>query len=106
MIRKLNYLGVIPLYGAIILWFSLFLKVVKQEIDKKKFSKYFWRCGLLGSFSFLTLMLGLGAISNLVDIKEYITCGVIITVIIGGYLFNLITFKTLNRHWDELVECQ
>ena len=99
-------MGAIPLYGAIIVWFSLFIKVLKQEVEKKKFSKYFWRCGLLGGFSFLALMLGMVAISNLADIKDYITYGVLIVVIIGGYLFNLITFKTLNQHWDELDACR
>ena len=106
MSRKLKYFGVIPLYGAIIVWFSLFIKVLMQEVDKKKFSKYFWRCGLLGGFSFFALMLGMVAISNLTDIKDYIIYRVLIVVIIGGYLFNLITFKTLNKHWDEFVECQ
>ncbi|MBE6943656.1 MAG: hypothetical protein E7453_05280 [Ruminococcaceae bacterium] len=106
MSRKLKYLGVIPLYGAIILWFSLFIKVLKQEVDKKKLSKYFWRCGLLGGFIYIALMLGLVAVSKTVDIKDYISYGILIVVIIGGYLLNLITFKTLNKHWDEFVECQ
>ena len=106
MSRKLKYFGVIPLYGAIIVWFSLFIKVLKQEVDKKKFSKYFWRCGLLSGFLFLALMLGLVLISKMVDINGYIGYGIIMVVIIGGYLINLATFKALNKYWDELIECR
>ena len=104
--RKLNYLRIIPLYGAIILWLYLFIKLVKQEINKRIFCKYFWRCGLLSGFLFLALMLGLVLISKMVDINGYIGYGIIMVVIIGGYLINLATFKALNQYCDELIECR
>ncbi len=106
MSRKLNYLAAVPLYGTVVLWLLLFWRVVRQEISKKKFNTYFWRCGLLGGFIYIALMLGLVVVSKVVDIKEYIGYGILVVLVIGGYLLNLITFKTLNKHWDELVVCR
>ena len=37
MNKKMNYLAIIPIFGTIILLFWLFIKMVKQEINKKKF---------------------------------------------------------------------
>ena len=43
MNKKLNYLAIVPIYGTVVLLVWLFIKMAKQEINKKKFYAYFIR---------------------------------------------------------------
>ena len=104
MSRKFNYFALLPLYGTIILLFSLFVKMVRGEINKKKFYKFFWTYGLLGALVFFACLLGLAFVSALVDMRNYIVYGILFVIIVGGYLCNLLVFTSVNKQWEELIE--
>ena len=53
MNKKMNYLAIIPIYGAVILLFWLFIKMARGEIDKKRFHAYFISSALVGFLSIL-----------------------------------------------------
>ena len=36
MNKKINYLAIIPIFGTVILFLWLFIKMAKQKINKKK----------------------------------------------------------------------
>ena len=104
MSKKLNHLAALPLYGTIILLIFLYVKMIKGEINKEKFCKFFWTYGLLGALAFFACMLSLAFVSALVDIRNYIVYGILFVIIVGGYLFNLLVFTSANKQWDELME--
>ena len=72
MNKKINYLAIIPIFGTIILLFWLFIKMAKQEINKKKFHAYFISSALFGFLSILITILFLNFINSLVDISNFI----------------------------------
>ena len=103
MNKKINYLAIIPIYGTIILLLWLFIKMTKQEINKKKFHAYFISSALFGFLSVLIMILFLNFINSLVGITNFINSyGIIIAYVVGGYLMNLFTFTLINKKWDDL----
>lgn len=57
MNKDMNYLAVIPLYGAVILMAWLFIKGMRHEVHFKKAVKYFFLCGLIGVASMVVVAL-------------------------------------------------
>lgn len=103
MNKKMNYLAIMPVYGTVILLFWLFIKMVKQEINKKKFHAYFISSTLFGFLSILVVILLLNFINSLTDITSFINSyGIIIAFIVGGYSMNLFTFTLINKKWNDL----
>ena len=103
MNKKLKFLAIIPLFGTIILWFWLFVKLLKQVINKKKFNAYFASSALFGFLSILIILLFLKFINSLVNIDIFIdNYGIVFAFIVGGYLMNLYTFTLIYKKWDEL----
>ena len=103
MNKKINYLAIIPIWGTIILFIWLFIKMAKQEINKKKFYVYLASSALFGFLSNLIIFLFLYFINSLVDITNFIkSYGMIVAYIGGGYLMNLFTFTLINKKWNDL----
>ena len=103
MNKKINYLAIIPIYGTVILLFWLFIKMIKQEINRKKFHAYFISSALFGFLSILIAILFLNFINSLTDITNFINSyGIIVAFLVGGYLMNLFTFSLINKKWNEL----
>ncbi len=101
--RKMKILAVIPLWGAIILLFWLFIKAVKQEINRKKFRACFVATALIGFLSILAVVLLLGFVSSLNVLTEFVqTYGMLVAIIVGGYIMNLFAFVKINKHWTDL----
>ena len=97
------FLAILPIWGSIILLFWLFIKMVKQEINKKKFDAYFISSALFGFLSILVTILLLNFVNSLIDITNFINSyGLLIAFIVGGYLMNLFTFTLINKKWDDL----
>lgn len=103
MNKKINYLVIIPIFGTVILFFWLFIKMAKQKINKKKFNAYFISSALFGFLSILITILFLNFINSLVDISNFINSyGILVAFIVGGYLMNLFTFTIINKKWNDL----
>jgi hypothetical protein len=103
MNKRINYLAIIPIFGTVILLFWLFIKMIKQEINKKKFHTYFISSALFGFLSILIAILFLNFINSLTDITNFINSyGIIVAFLVGGYLMNLFTFSLINKKWNEL----
>lgn len=103
MNKKINYLAIIPIFGTVILFLWLFIKMAKQKINKKKFNAYFISSALFGFLSILITILLLNFINSLVDISNFINSyGILVAFIVGGYLMNLFTFTLINKKWNDL----
>ncbi len=103
MNKKINYLAIIPIFGTVILLLGLFIKMIREEINKKKFHAYFISSALFGFLSILVTILLLNFINSLIDISSFIdNYGILIAFIIGGYLMNLFTFTLINKKWNDL----
>ena len=103
MNKKMNYLAFIPVFGAVVLLFWLFIKVARGEINKKKFNAYFFSSGLFGFLSVLVSVLFLNFIYSLIGIRNFIdNFGLLIAYIVGGYSMNLFTFALINKKWNDL----
>ena len=103
MNKKMNYLVIIPIFGTVILLLWLFIKMVKQEINKERFHAYFISSALFGFLFILIVILFLNFINSLVDITNFINSyGILLEFVIGGYLMNLFTFTLINKKWNDL----
>ena len=103
MNKKINYLAIIPIFGTVILFLWLYIKMEKQKINKKKFNAYFISSALFGFLSILITILFLNFINSLVDISNFINSyGILVAFIVGGYLMNLFTFTLINKKWNDL----
>lgn len=103
MNKKINLLIIIPIYGTIILMIWLFIKMIKEEINKKIFYAIFISSALFGFLSILITILFLNIINSLTNITYFIdNYGILFSFIIGGYLMNLFTFILINRKWNDL----
>ena len=103
MNKKINYLAIIPIFGTIFLLFWLFIKMIKQEINRKKFHAYFISSALFGFLSILIAILFLNFVNSLTVITNFINSyGIIVAFLVGGYLMNLFTFSLINKKWNEL----
>ena len=103
MNKKINCLDIILIFGTVILFLWLFIKMAKQKINKKKFNAYFISSALFGFLSILITILFLNFINSLVDISNFINSyGILVAYIVGGYLMNLFTFTLINKKWNDL----
>lgn len=93
MNKKINCLAIIPIFGTVILFFWLFIKMTKQKINKNKFNAYFISSALFGFLSILITILFLNFINSY---------GILVAYIVGGYLMNLFTFTLINKKWNDL----
>lgn len=103
MNKKINLLIIILIYGTIILMIWLFIRMIKEEINKKIFYAIFISSALFGFLSILITILFLNIINSLTNITYFIdNYGMLFSFIIGGYLMNLFTFILINRKWNDL----
>lgn len=103
MNKKINLLIIILIYGIIILMIWLFIRMIKEEINKKIFYAIFISSALFGFLSILITILFLNIINSLTNITYFIdNYGMLFSFIIGGYLMNLFTFILINRKWNDL----
>lgn len=98
MKKKMYYLAIIPIFGSVILLFCSFIKMIRQEIDKKKFHAYFVGSALLGFLSILSTVLVLTIVNSFSDISSFINdYGAFVIFVVGGYLMNLMVFALMNK---------
>ena len=102
MNKKINYLSIIPLYGTCILFAYLFVLCLKDKISKKKFFKSFFICAIVSAICWYMVMMIVYIVSKKIIIFDFNTLGLIITIVIGGYIINAFTFKYVDVRWDYL----
>lgn len=105
MNKKLKYLSVIPLYGACILFLYLFVLSLKDKISKKKFFKSFFICAIVSAICWYIVMMIVYIVSEKLIRFDFKTIGLILTMIIGGYIINAFTFKYVDVKWNYLSYC-
>lgn len=93
--KKMNYLAIIPLWGSVILIIYSFIKTVQSKLMFKDLLLFLLVAGLGGGILFtgarglVILLLGT---RELVDKYE-----LILTMVVGGYLMNLVAFLWFNK---------
>ena len=88
--KKMKYLAVIPTYGSVLLLFWLFIKMLKREINTKKFYIYFYLITLMGGSAYIILKLLLLLMINPAVEKTVFRDYIMIAVdVLCGYLINL-----------------
>jgi hypothetical protein len=101
--KELNYLIILPLYGTCILFFYLFVKVIKNEINRNKMFLYLMCSAFFGFLSILVVALFLRFIENVFGITDFFELyGMIFAFIIGGYFLNIFSFTLINKNYDKL----
>lgn len=103
MNKKLKYLAAIPLYGTCILLIYMFVLCLKEEISKKRFFKVFFICAIVSAICWYMVMMIVYIISKKIINFDFNKIGLIITMIIGGYMMNTFTFIYVDKKWDYLV---
>lgn len=102
MNKKLKYLSIIPLYGACILFVYLFILSLKDKISKKNFFKSFILCAIVSAICWYMIMMIVYIVSEKIIHFDFNTIGLILTMIIGGYIINVFTFKYVDAKWNYL----
>lgn len=102
MNKRLKYLSIIPLYGTCILFVYLFVLCLKDKISKKKFFKSFFICAIVSAICWYMIMMIVYIFSKKLIYFDFNTIGLIIIMIIGGYIVNAFTFKYIDIKWDYL----
>lgn len=102
MNNKLKYLSIIPLYGTCILFVYLFILCLKDKISKKNFFKIFILCAIISAICWYMVMMIVYIVSKKLIHFDFNTIGLIITMIIGGYIINAFTFKYVDIKWNYL----
>ena len=102
MNKKLKYLSIIPLYGTCILFIYLFILSLKGKISKKKFSKSFILCTIISAICWYIVMMIVYIVSEKIIYFDFDTIGLFLTMIFGGYIINVFTFKYFNTKWNYL----
>lgn len=103
MNKKLKYLAAIPLYGTCILLIYMFVLCLKEEISKKRFFKTFFICAIVSAICWYMVMMIVYIISKKIINFNFNKLGLIITMIIGGYMMNTFTFIYVDKKWDYLA---
>ena len=107
MNKKLKYLSFIPLYGTCILLIYLFIMSIKEKISKKKFFRAFIICAVVSAISWYMIMMIVYIISKNIIYFDFNTIGLLITMVIGGYVINVFTFKYFDKKWGYLFcDCE
>lgn len=103
MNKKMNYLAIFPILGSFVLLFWLFIKAIKDQINKKIFMTFFFSIGLFSVLVMLVVVLCINFIYSLTGTNDFLSnYGPMIAYIITGYLMNLFTFILINKEWDKL----
>lgn len=102
MNKKLKYLSIIPLYGTCILFVYLFVLSLKDKISKKKFLKSFFICAIGSAICWYMVMMIVYIVSAKLIHFDFYTIGLIITMIIGGYIINAFVFNYVDIKWNYL----
>lgn len=102
MNKKLKCLSIIPLYGTCILFIYLFVLSIKEKISKKNFFKSFFICAIISVICWYTIMMIVYIVSKKLINFDFNTIGIIITMIIGGYIINAVSFKYVDVKWKYL----
>lgn len=102
MNKKLKYLSIIPLYGTCVLFVYLFILSLKDKISKKKFFKSFFICAIVSAICWYMVMMIVYIVSEKLIHFDFNTIGLILTMIIGGYIINAFTFKYVDIKWNYL----
>ena len=102
MNKKLKYFSIIPLYGTCILFVYLFILSLKDKISKKNFFKSFILCAIVSAICWYMVMMIVYIVSEKLIYFDFHSIGVIITMIIGGYIINAFTFKYVDIKWNYL----
>ena len=102
MNKKLKYLSIIPLYGTCTLLVYLFILSLKDKISKKKFFKSFFICAIVSAICWYMVMMIVYIVSDKLIYFDFNTIGLIITIIIGGYIINAFAFKYVDIKWNYL----
>lgn len=102
MNKKLKYLSIIPLYGTCILFVYLFILSLKDKMSKKKFFKSFILCAIASAICWYIVMMIVYIVSEKLIHFDFNTIGLVLTMIIGGYIMNAFTFKYVDVKWDYL----
>ena len=102
MNKKLNFLIIIPVWGACILIIKLLIESHRGEIVMKKFTIFFYSLMLVVFLSSITLII-IGAILIQNFNLEFLSKDPRrILSIIEGYIVNIYSFIFVNRKWDWL----
>lgn len=102
MNKKLKYLSIIPLYGTCVLFVYLFILSLKDKISKKNFFKSFFICAIVSAICWYMVMMIVYIVSEKLIHFDFNSVGLIISMIIGGYIINAFTFKYVDIKWDYL----
>ncbi|MBR7160280.1 MAG: hypothetical protein IKD20_04500 [Clostridia bacterium] len=102
MNKKLKNLAIIPLFGTCILFVYLFVLSIREKISKKKFVKNFILCAVVSIVCWLMVMMIVYIFSKNIIHFDFDSLGLIITMIIGGYMMNIFTFKYIDKKWNDL----
>ena len=102
MNKKLKYLSIIPLYGTCVLFVYLFILSLKDKISKKKFFKSFFICAIISAICWYMVMMIVYIVSEKLIHFDFNSVGLIISMIIGGYIINAFTFKYVDIKWNYL----
>ena len=102
MNKKLKYLSIIPLYGTCILFVYLYILSLKDKISKKKIFKCFFICAIVSAICWYMVMMIVYIASKKLIRFDFNTNGLILTMIIGGYIINAFTFKYVDIKWNYL----
>ena len=102
MNKKLKYLSSIPLYGTCILFVYLFILSIKNKISKKNFFKSFIICAIVSAICWYMVVMIVYIASEKLIPFDFHSIGVIITMIIGGYIINAFTFIYVDKKWNCL----
>lgn len=103
MNKKLKYLSIIPLYGTCVLFVYLFILSLKDKISKKKFFKSFFICAIVSAICWYMVMMIVYIVSEKLIRFDFTSVGLIISMIIGGYIINAFTFKYVDIKWNYLL---
>ena len=102
MNKKLNYLSILPLYGTCILYVYLFILSLKNKISKKKFFRSFIFCAIVSAICWYMVMMVVYIVSEKLIHFDFNSVGLIIIIIIGGYIINAFNFKYIDKKWNYL----
>lgn len=103
MSKKMNYVAIIPFVGSLVLLFWLFIKTAKAEVNIKQVYVYFFISAGIGSLLFCVPLLLLFLINIAVSAINLLNIyGILVSLIIGGYLMNLFVFIFINKKWSKL----
>ena len=104
MNKKLKYLSAIPLYGTCILLIYLFVLSIKDKIAKKKFVKTFIICAIVSAICFYMISMIMYIFSMRIIDFNFEELGMLLTMIVAGYMMNAFTFTYVSKKWDYLFD--